>query len=97
MNETTQPRGTPSLTLRILEEVESTTGIDTLDLPPLANAVDPEALQTVVESIDSGNVTFRYHDLQVTVDSDGTVDVTDGTNVAPNAQDSNRKSDPSGA
>jgi hypothetical protein len=67
----------------VVNEVASVAGVDQLDLPPIALSIDPDALDEVVESIGTvsgaptGQVTFPYAGYEVTVRSDGTVDVVD--------------------
>jgi hypothetical protein len=66
-----------------VNEVASVAGVDQLDLPPIALSIDPDALDEVVESMGTvsgaptGQVTFPYAGCEVTVRSDGTVDVVD--------------------
>ena len=53
-------------------------GDDPADLPPLADAIDPEVLEKLVESTDeSATVQFSYLDHEVAVDGDGTVRLTE--------------------
>lgn len=48
-----------------------------VDLPPLYETVDPDALQGLVASADDEafSVEFSYHGYEVTVAADGSVDV----------------------
>lgn len=66
----------------VVEAVASVTGRDELDLPPLQDAVDVDALDTVVASraatgsdgVDAVTVSFTYADVEVVVDSGGWVE-----------------------
>ncbi|MEY7849186.1 HalOD1 output domain-containing protein [Natrarchaeobius sp. A-rgal3] len=71
-------RDSPSL--RVVDALASATDTDPLDLEPLYDVVDPEALdQLFRDDVDvSGRVQFSYDGHAVEVGSDGTVTV-DGT------------------
>jgi len=58
---------------RIVEKTAKATDTDTLEQPPLYDAVDPEALDTLIERMSSGEVEFVYAGHDVTVESDGTI------------------------
>lgn len=73
---------TTSLTARVVDTVAEETGTDPLEMRPLFEYVDPDALQTVLEGRgDSGrhsavdHVTFLYETTEVTVFGDGRIDV----------------------
>jgi hypothetical protein len=66
-----------SVTATVIEKVATATDSEALDLPPLYEAIDPDALDTVVEDLSDGELRFRYVDQAVTVTSDGTVTVDD--------------------
>lgn len=65
----------------VVETVSAATGAGPLELPPIYAAVDPDALDRLVDSLpgDAGalpcSVTFEYADQLVTVDGEGTVAV----------------------
>lgn len=61
--------------MRVVRRVACETGTDTAELPPLYDAIDPEALDAVVGSAATTSVTFTYADYVVSVDADGTVSV----------------------
>lgn len=72
---------TTSPTVEILDAVATEEGVETAALPPLAAAVDPEALDALLDSIDdpdhsTANVQFEYygHTVQITPDYTVTVD-----------------------
>jgi len=67
----------------VVERVAAREGVDSTDLGvPLFEVVDPEALDSVVESVaESGTdarVEFTYYGYDVTVTPDGSVRVSDG-------------------
>jgi len=64
-----------SVTERVIQTVATATGRDEVDLPPLFDAIDPDALETVVSTISSGEIRFSYAGLDVAVDSDGSVSI----------------------
>lgn len=61
--------------VRVIWRVARETEKDVTGLPPLYDAVDPEALNAVVESPVTSSVAFTYADHDVLVDADGTVSV----------------------
>ena len=69
-----------SVTHAVVEAVADAEGIPTSNVsPPLASVIDPDALETIVASLDDrsgdtrGNITFTYHNYRITVDGDGSV------------------------
>jgi len=84
--EFSNPHGTGrSAAVRVTEEVAEREGTDPLDLEPLYEAVDPDALDAFCRTGGpDASVTFAYLGYRVTVDGTGEVDVTDpedGTDV----------------
>lgn len=61
----------------VVETVAAATDRDPVDLPPLYESVDPDALDACVASMASGTVTFSYAGYAVTVDDEGSVDLTE--------------------
>lgn len=61
----------------IVAEVADREDVSPVDLPPLYDHLDSEALQDLVESADAGTleITFVYDDYTVIVQADGSVDV----------------------
>lgn len=61
----------------VLEAVADREGVDVLDLPPIFDAVDPDALEALLATADDTEVTvsFPYGGYDVTVTSGGRVDV----------------------
>ncbi|WP_080508297.1 HalOD1 output domain-containing protein [Haloparvum sedimenti] len=60
---------------RVTRRVAEETDVDALDLPPLFDAVDPDALNALVASMETGEITFAYAGRSVTVTADGAVRV----------------------
>ena len=82
-------RGMLTVSERIVERIADTTGSDVSELPTLYDAVDPEALDTLVERMSSGVVSFTYADHRVTVNSDGSIHLEErpsGSHAAPTAR-----------
>jgi hypothetical protein len=74
-----------SVTQRIVETIAAHDGVDPTDVPvPLYDAIDPEALDSLVESYDSSQadslvLEFAYDGRSVVVTGDGEVRVSDPT------------------
>jgi len=71
-----------SVTAAVVAAVADRRGVDPTALePPLHDAIDTDALERLFEptrrGARAGTVTFAYDGLSITVDSDGTVDVTE--------------------
>lgn len=60
---------------RVVQSVATTTKTDPLELPPLYDAIDPDALAGVVDGMTRGEVTFTYADCTVTVTETGLITV----------------------
>lgn len=71
------PQRPPSPTESIVQAVAAAADTDPLELPPLYERVDADALDAVVSGLRNGEVRFRYAGYAVTVHSDGTVEVDD--------------------
>lgn len=70
------------LTQAIVEAVAEADDVDPLDLPPLYETVDPDALETLFTATNTsprstGKVTFEYSGHTVVVSSDGSIMVAD--------------------
>jgi len=64
----------------VVEAVAAHEGVDPLDLPPLYDAVDPSALDTLFAprpdgSVRDGQLSFRFAGYDVTVHTSGEVDL----------------------
>ncbi len=59
--------GTPSVT--VVNTVADVEGTSFTELPPLYEAVDPDALDAMCAGDTSGRVTFEYHGYTVTVEA----------------------------
>lgn len=60
---------------RVIREIAATTDTDMREFPPLYQAIDPEALDTVVETMSNGVVSFTYLNQEITVTNDGSISV----------------------
>ncbi|MFP8958258.1 HalOD1 output domain-containing protein [Natrialbaceae archaeon A-CW3] len=70
---------TNSPVFAVVSGIAEATGTDPLELPPLSNAIDPDALNTLVAARPSTTlqqVTFQYAGYEVVVDGDGEVRIT---------------------
>lgn len=66
-----------SMSIAVIEAVEAATGTDALDLPPLLDVIDPDALDALVRSTDQSlRVEFEYSGRTVVVGGDGRISVT---------------------
>lgn len=62
-----------TVSVRVVQNVANTTDSDPLELPPLYDAVDPDALDTLVGRMSDGVVSFTYAGHVVTVTSEGSI------------------------
>ena len=65
----------PDASERVIETVAQQSNTDTLDLPPLFDALDPDALDSLIRGMTEGNVSFDYAGYNISVNSDGVVEV----------------------
>lgn len=67
----------------VVETVSEATGTDLMDLQPLYDAIDPDALDKLIGSPDQfteGCIQFRYEGCTITVDAGGWIAVSSETN-----------------
>lgn len=65
-----------SVTTEVVEEVAEERDMDETELPPLAHAINTDALEKLFDpNAASGVVTFEYAGVTVQVDDEGVVDV----------------------
>lgn len=62
---------------QILSKVADAEDCGKLDLPPLFEAVDPDALETLVEHDTSFKLSFTYYGYEVAFENPGGIDVTE--------------------
>jgi hypothetical protein len=62
---------------RIVWTVATAADRDPLELPPLYDAIDPDALDALVDRMSDGTVSFAYAGYEVTVRSDESIDLDD--------------------
>jgi hypothetical protein len=63
-----------SVSQEIVELVAASEDIDPLELPPLSETIDPDALDRLFRNT-SGRLTFEYQSHTVTVEGNGGVEV----------------------
>jgi len=71
------PENTNYVAERVIQRVSEATNRTELEVPPLYDAVDPDALEQLVESTSNARFTFQYAGCEVTVESDGEVQVSE--------------------
>lgn len=69
--------GQQTVAERVLDAVSNATDEAIVDLPPLYDSVDPEALNALTDGMENGVVWFTYAGHEVTATSDGTVRLAD--------------------
>lgn len=89
MEATTAVRDADALCTTIVEAVADETDADPLSMTPLATVVDPDALDTLVNTGTDVQVSFEYDGHSVHVRADGTVAV-DGTDYDADSLDEGR-------
>lgn len=65
----------PDVSTAVVCHVASVTDSDPTALPPLYDAIDPEALNRLVDGSDELVVEFEYDGFRVTVTGDGEIDL----------------------
>ena len=68
-------RDTETVAERTVRAVATTTKTDPVELPPLYEAIEPDALGDVVDGMTRGEVVFSYADCQVTVTGEKSITV----------------------
>ena len=69
------PKGRETATEAVIQTVAETTDTDPLELPPLYETIDPDALDALIADMQAGTISFTYTDCEITVHSDGTVTI----------------------
>lgn len=70
--------GGDPLSLRVVEAVAAFRGVDPLELDPLAESIDADALNGLFSPVSAGNtadISFTYEGVRVTVTSRGDIDL----------------------
>lgn len=60
---------------RVVEAVADYTDTDMLELPPLYDSVDPDALNKLIRSASDSHVTFEYAGYRITIDTQGAIQI----------------------
>lgn len=94
----TEIRDEPA-TLAVVDAVAAVAGVRALELPPLHDSVDADALDELCQSeTNPGTVSFEYADFLVVITTDGVVEVYDpGGDGGPSADGSDGSGDATGA
>lgn len=58
---------------QVIKTAASRSNIDALDLPPLFDTPDPDAMDTLIREMNVGEVSFDYAGYHITVNTDGGV------------------------
>lgn len=70
------PNGKQSVSLAVVTALAETKGVQPVDLPPVSEHIDLEALENLIESADSDvTVSFSVDDHEITVTGDQTVTI----------------------
>lgn len=64
-----------SVSTTIVEKISELTGVSIEELELLHSVIDPDALDILVDSLETGQITFEYADCWVIVDADGAVEI----------------------
>jgi hypothetical protein len=62
---------TPSVCMDIIWELAAKLGCDPIDIDPLAESVDPDALETIIGSSDDASILFDHAGCTVEVTAQG--------------------------
>lgn len=62
---------------RLVHTVAEQTNTDPLELPPLYDTIDPDALDALLTTLEGGNIEFQYAGHAVRLESDGDVHLID--------------------
>ncbi|MFT4882853.1 MAG: hypothetical protein ACI8U4_000349 [Natronomonas sp.] len=66
-------RGRRTVSERLIQRVANTTNSNPSELPVLYDHIDPDALDTLIEKMSDGEISFTYAGCEVTVESEGTI------------------------
>lgn len=77
------PINSKTVPMRVVQSVAAYSDTDPLDLPPLYNAVDPDALEVTIQTMSEGKIEFQYAGHSVTVNQEGIVEVSDTSSNPP--------------
>lgn len=74
---------------RIIIEISERENVEFTDLPPLREAIDPDALQSLIESPQDDGITinFTYYGYDITVSGNGSIEVDDVIDRQPQIAD----------
>jgi hypothetical protein len=79
-------RRTPTVSVRVIEQVADATDSDPSELPPLYNDIDPDALNALVKHMTHGEISFTYAGQEITVASSGHIRLEDHSSGTRSAE-----------
>lgn len=77
------PEAPASIPERVVQQVAETKERDPMELPILQEAIDADALETVIDEMQAGHVSFTYADEEITITCDGEITIEEATVTAP--------------
>lgn len=77
------PEDSSPISERVVQKVAARTGRDQLELPVLHDCVDPDALDTLVDGMSGGQISFTYAGQDVTITGDGEITLEEASSVRP--------------
>jgi hypothetical protein len=64
---------------RVIERIATHSNTDPMELSPLYEVLDPDALDELIMSMSDGELSFTYEGYPVSIDCDGEIDVAVGS------------------
>lgn len=77
------PEAPASISERVVQQVAETKERDPLELPILQEAIDADALETLVGEMQACHVSFTYAGEEITITCDGEITIEESTVAAP--------------
>ena len=64
-----------SVTMQLIRQVAAYTDTDAVELPPLYDTIDPDALETCITQMEGVDLSFEFAGVPVTVESTGEIEL----------------------
>lgn len=64
-----------SVSEKVVQKVAEQSDTDALELPPLFHTLDPDSLDTLIQGMGEGEVSFDYAGYNITVDSQEAIEL----------------------
>lgn len=77
------PEAQVAIPERVIQRVAETKGRDPLQLPILQDVIDPDALETFIDEMQAGHVSFTYAEEEIMITSDGEITIEESHVGAP--------------